>query len=206
MRHAEAQKNVEDRHGGQGSGLTENGELQARNLAEIISVYFDDVVRLITPDLPHCKLTAEVLAEALPIDTEVASDLRPYNLGVLDGLTREEANERFPEFALGMERWRNGLTEIQTLNLPGSTDPVHYYETGLSALTALLPASGTLLLVASRSILVMLWNALHQRPPIEGGGYFERPWENLEWIEFIQDDHRDQWTELRTQRSGSMLL
>jgi broad specificity phosphatase PhoE len=95
--------------------LTEKGREQAHALAarlahiELDAVYASDLRRALD--------TAIVVAESQAIDVHVEPDLREVDVGSWSGLTRAEAEERFPE---GFARWRVGY--------PGWEDGESYEE------------------------------------------------------------------------------
>jgi broad specificity phosphatase PhoE len=199
LRHAEASKNVEDRHGGDGSGLTEYGRQQADSFASDVADYFPELSKIYTVPKPQCHETAQIIAKHVSVCIEEVRILPTYFLGVLDGLSRNEAEEQYPEHAHNMERWRRGLIEIQDLNIPNATDPMEFYALGEKVLVQFARERGAKLFVGTRSTLVLMWNVLHKRPPITGSGYFERPWDNMEWVEFLENKD-GLWVEQRVQR------
>ncbi|WP_114102780.1 MULTISPECIES: histidine phosphatase family protein [Thalassospira] len=200
VRHAQAEKNVQDRHGGSGSQLTEKGRTQAKTFASDLRDYFGKISRVLVIPKPQCLETASIICADINVEPEVTELLPPYNLGILDGLSRTEARERFPAHALAMDRWRRGLDEIQMLKIPNATEPSEFYKNGQHFLSYLEQEGEQCVFVGTRSTLVLMWNVLRGREPIVGGGYFERPWENLEWVEFTRNDICCPWTEQRTQR------
>lgn len=199
IRHAEATKNVEDRHGGIGGELTARGTLHAREFAKDAVRYFGSVATIISGDKPQCIATAGIFAEQLGLQYKIADGLQPFYLGVLDGLSKAEAMERYPTYAQLMERWRRGFNEIDTLNISGASDLLKFYEQGILFEERLRNESMPLIFVGTRSLLVLMWNVFRKRRPISGGGYFERPWQNLEWVEFSASP-KWRWREERTQR------
>jgi len=96
IRHGQTVENLHDILQGQQPGtLTELGHAQAERVAERLrEVPFDAIY---ASDLGRTLATAQPLADAigLPILPEPA--LRERNLGVLEGLTRAEAEAQIPE-------------------------------------------------------------------------------------------------------------
>lgn len=84
--------------------LTEKGREQAHALAarlahiELHAVYASDLRRALD--------TATVVAESQALEVQVEPDLREVDVGSWSGLTRAEAEERFPE---GFARWKAGF-------------------------------------------------------------------------------------------------
>lgn len=83
--------------------LTDRGRAQAHELAvrladtELDAIYSSDLVR--------ARKTAEIVAERLGLRVKIEPALREVDVGSWAGLTRAEAEERFPE---GFRRWLAG--------------------------------------------------------------------------------------------------
>jgi broad specificity phosphatase PhoE len=199
LRHAQAEKNVADRHGGEGTRLTALGRAQCALLSEDLTAYFSETTAIFYLEKPQCDETAELLASKSHLSKIALTGFTPFHLGVLDGLSRAEAYQRFPDVAEAMDRWRRGMNEIHSLQIPGATNPSEFYQQGVRLLNHLTSNRDDCIVVGTRSVLVLLWNVLRGRRPEAGGGYFERPWSNLEWVEFIKPNCTE-WREERTQR------
>jgi broad specificity phosphatase PhoE len=85
--------------------LTERGSAQAAELADRLADIALDAVY--SSDLVRAHETASVVAAAEGLDVTPLAELREVDVGSWEGLTREEAEERFPE---GFRRWRAGGT------------------------------------------------------------------------------------------------
>jgi broad specificity phosphatase PhoE len=95
--------------------LTAKGRAQAIALAERLAHIELDAVY--SSDLRRAADTARVVAEAQGLQLLQLPELREVDVGSWSGLTRDEAEERFPE---GFARWREGF--------PGWDDGEHYDE------------------------------------------------------------------------------
>jgi broad specificity phosphatase PhoE len=95
--------------------LTEKGRAQATALAERLAHIELDAVY--SSDLRRAADTARAVAEAQGLELVQRPALREVDVGSWSGLTREEAEERFPE---GFARWREGF--------PGWDDGEEYDE------------------------------------------------------------------------------
>jgi broad specificity phosphatase PhoE len=93
--------------------LTEKGRAQATALAERLAHIELDAVY--SSDLRRAADTARVVAEAQGLELVQLPELREVDVGAWSGLTRDEAEERFPD---GFARWREGF--------PGWDDGEHY--------------------------------------------------------------------------------
>jgi broad specificity phosphatase PhoE len=104
-RHGESDWNRERRWQGHADRpLTERGSEQARALAERLAHIELDAVY--ASDLQRARDTGAVVAESQQLELQVVPELREVDVGAWSGLTRPEAEERFPE---GFEHWRAGF-------------------------------------------------------------------------------------------------
>ncbi|MBI9086933.1 MAG: histidine phosphatase family protein [Desulfobacterales bacterium] len=96
IRHGQTVWNVQQRYQGHGdSPLTEEGRNQAEALGRRMRrIHFD---ALISSDLGRTLETARIIARHTGHDISMDSRLRERNFGVLEGLTAEEINSRFPK-------------------------------------------------------------------------------------------------------------
>jgi phosphoserine phosphatase len=95
--------------------LTELGRAQARDLAERLAETELDAVY--SSDLQRARETAEIVARSRGLDVAVLAELREIDVGSWSGLTRTEAEQRFPEayrrWVAGGEGWDDGETYEQ---------------------------------------------------------------------------------------------
>jgi broad specificity phosphatase PhoE len=84
--------------------LTERGRAQASALAERLAHI--DLDAVYSSDLRRAADTARVVAEAQGLGLVQLPELREVDVGSWSGLTRDEAEERFPD---GFSRWREGF-------------------------------------------------------------------------------------------------
>jgi broad specificity phosphatase PhoE len=83
--------------------LTQRGREQAVALADRLAHIELDAVY--SSDLKRARDTAAVVADSQGLELRQLHDLREVDVGSWSGLTRDEAEERFPE---GFARWRDG--------------------------------------------------------------------------------------------------
>jgi broad specificity phosphatase PhoE len=92
--------------------LTDLGRRQARELAERLADVELDAV--FSSDLRRASETAEIVARSQGLDVTTMPELREVDVGSWSGLTRTEAEERFPEayvrWTAGAEGWDDGET------------------------------------------------------------------------------------------------
>lgn len=82
--------------------LSENGRRQARLLARRLSTWH--IAHLYASDLARASETATILGASLGIQPAIDPDWRERGFGVLEGLTSEEIEERYPDV------WASRLT------------------------------------------------------------------------------------------------
>jgi broad specificity phosphatase PhoE len=103
-RHGQSDWNQEKRWQGHADRpLTERGREQAQALADRLAHIELDAVY--SSDLQRARDTAAVVAESQGLELRQLPELREVDVGSWSGLTRAEAEERFPE---GFARWRDG--------------------------------------------------------------------------------------------------
>jgi probable phosphoglycerate mutase len=83
--------------------LTDLGRKQASELAERLRETELDAIY--SSDLQRARETAEIVARSMSLTVKTTPDLREVDVGSWSGLTRAEAEERFPQ---GYARWLNG--------------------------------------------------------------------------------------------------
>jgi broad specificity phosphatase PhoE len=97
--------------------LTDLGRQQAAELAERLADTELDAVY--SSDLQRARDTAEIVARTRGLTVETTPDLREVDVGSWSGLTREEAERRFPEqyarWLQGGEGWPDGETYEQMM-------------------------------------------------------------------------------------------
>ena len=103
-RHGQSDWNASKRWQGHADRpLTDKGREQAQALAARLAHI--DLDAVYSSDLRRARETAEVVAESQELEVAVEPALREVDVGSWSGLTRAEAEERFPD---GFARWRAG--------------------------------------------------------------------------------------------------
>jgi broad specificity phosphatase PhoE len=162
IRHAQALKNVEDRHGGGGTALTDIGRSQCdsiiHHLRRVITCDVGSSL-LIGHRIPQVCETVQYFQSGLGVPTLWDERLRGIDLGVLSGLSRYEADQRWPDVAARLELWRRGQLKINELNIPGAENIDHFRERVQGALNDWLAMDiANIIAVSTRSALIMLVN------------------------------------------------
>ena len=95
VRHGETEWNsIAKQQGHLNSPLTKNGILQAQLLADGLVDKKIDI--LFSSDLGRAFQTATIIAEKLFLNIHTDPGLRERNLGIMQGLTKKEFEEKFP--------------------------------------------------------------------------------------------------------------
>lgn len=96
IRHGETTGDIEDRYGGAyDDHLTKKGRQQLQQAAEQLAGQKIDVI--FTSSLIRARESADIINKKLNTRIEVIDNLRERNYGVLGGLTKSEALEKYPE-------------------------------------------------------------------------------------------------------------
>ena len=169
VRHAECKKNLERIMGGPGMSLTETGARQARHLADELALMTHRPAIVACPAVQAIE-TAEVIAAMLKCDVSVDGLLIPAGMGLVSGLAADEIERRYPKYAHELERWRNLEIEACELKIPGIEPPEEFWSRSVSALRA-HKVHDQVIVVATRSIMVLAANLSMGHGPEPGGGY-----------------------------------
>jgi broad specificity phosphatase PhoE len=175
LRHGESIKNVQDRHGGPGANLIPKAEEEIRNAAKTLIQVGIQPVEVYTSPVPQAIQTAHLLGSFFEVSVSIEPLLKPLDLGVLSGLSHQEAKKLYPYPAALMEMWRRGEIELHQLVLPGAEDYRMFYDRGQRFLTKCEDSKKNMLIVGTRSILICLVSILLGRTIEPGGGYREIP-------------------------------
>jgi broad specificity phosphatase PhoE len=96
IRHGETTGDIEDRYGGAyDDHLTEKGRQQLQHTAEQLDGQKIDVI--FVSSLIRARESADIINEKLNTLIEIMDGLRERDYGVLGGLTKAEAVEKYPE-------------------------------------------------------------------------------------------------------------
>ena len=120
VRHGESVDDIEDRYGGWADyDLTEKGKTQVAEAAGKISSLDQGFEMILSSPLKRAFQSAEILSDQLSVDVEVFEYLKERNLnGVLTGLTRSEAKEKYPDLVRRHENYEyvDGSERFEDMN------------------------------------------------------------------------------------------
>lgn len=112
IRHGESDWNVARRwQGFAPTGLNEAGRQQARALAAYLRAEPIDAIH--TSDLPRALETARILGAALGVVPQVDTRWREINVGVFQGMTAAEVEQRYPA---ELAEWRADTPDYRVPN------------------------------------------------------------------------------------------
>jgi broad specificity phosphatase PhoE len=175
IRHAECYKNVRDEQGGPGDRLTPNGKKQlARIRLKLVRIARENSLKTAFTfyyNVPQVAESAVYVSKIFASEPTPEKRMRPAGLGDLAGLSRREAAKHHPEVADRLERWREGKLEVRDLRIPGAEPFDSYWKRGTDFINGLPNTKDAVLLVSSRSFLILSLNILLHRNPYEKGRY-----------------------------------
>lgn len=109
IRHGETTGDVEDRYGGSyDDHLTKRGREQLQTTAQLLAD--EQIDKLYSSTLIRAKESADIINGVLKTEIELLDGLRERDYGVLGGLTKQEALEKYPEV-------------VESHKDPANTDP-----------------------------------------------------------------------------------
>ena len=188
LRHAKAKKNEQNRHGGKGSELVDNAISEIQKVSSQLLSFSSKFDKILYSPRTQCEQTAKMLSQQLNVNAVELQELEPISLGIVDGLSDEEVANKYPEISDQLIRWRNGEFEINQLNIPQMTDCHKFYNHGKAFFDNIVNSKESVIIVATRSIMVLLMSVLLGRNSQIGGNYREVKWGNAEFAVFTYSD------------------
>ena len=105
IRHGEIDFNIEERYAGSVDiELNKKGLQQTHDVAKEISKLNIDLI--ITSPLKRCNHMANIINKIVNVPIIIMTEFCERNVGVFEGLTREEAKNKYPEL------WAKNITRI----------------------------------------------------------------------------------------------
>lgn len=161
IRHAESYKTVADRHGGPGLPLTAQGRLDVLDLISFLEntekMVFKDTL-FYCSDLIQVRETAKIIEEQKIVSFQVLSALNNIYLGVLDGLTKDEALKKYPIEASNLEKWRAGQTKINDIVISGAETLTQFYDRVFKFISSSVLQNTNTVIIGTRSVGVAIMN------------------------------------------------
>ncbi len=109
IRHGQTTGDVEDKYGGAyDDNLTENGIKQAQKLANILDK--SNIQFIYSSPLKRAQQTANILGSQSNCQIKIVEDLKERNKnGILTGMTKSEAQIRYPNLVEQLKDYRNQI-------------------------------------------------------------------------------------------------
>jgi len=183
VRHAESQKNVDLKHGGSGEPLSSDGKESLSRISESVRLRLEKSLPLktiATSPATHSVQTAKALGVDFDFPIEVLDDLSGIDLGQVAGLTQIEISLYFPQITQIFADWTEGKIPISNLELPEMESPPDFADRILNAFDKLLEPNSTIIFVATRSTMILLWNLKIQQEEFSFERYVGRDFGNGE--------------------------
>src|SRR5262245_32841169 len=106
IRHGQTTGDLEDRYGGSyDDHLTKKGQEQIRAKAQ--RLHGKSIEIIFSSPLIRTKETAEIIRTDVEVPIEYVDGLRERHYGILTGLTKEEAKQKYPEAVKLHEDYKN---------------------------------------------------------------------------------------------------
>lgn len=97
IRHGESEADILNVHEGRADfSLTERGREQASKMADFVVKYYN-IDKIYSSPLKRARETASFLARAAGLEIVIAPELMEFNNGLIAGLSREEADRKYPK-------------------------------------------------------------------------------------------------------------
>jgi len=114
IRHGQTTGDIEDRYGGAyDDELSNEGIIQANKLADKLSNFGIEI--LFCSSLIRAQQTAKILKSKLNCQIKTIKDLQERNKnGILTGMTKKEAELKYPDLAEKVKDYRNQITGAES--------------------------------------------------------------------------------------------
>lgn len=149
--------------------LTENGILQVQRLIESLKEQIEptDPIKIHSSDTKQTIETSKIIASNYNMDVSIDDRLHPVGLGIIDGLSKKEIEEKYQKYAIILNQWNNKEIDVTRFTIPGIEPPDQLW----SRITDFLDDNSdefTHVVVCTRSIMVMIKNFINGNTPASG--------------------------------------
>jgi broad specificity phosphatase PhoE len=166
VRHAESLKSAQDRHGGKGLPITEQGKF---DIIELISFLEKEEYVKFEKSLFFCSDRVQVLETAKIIELQkqisfqIENALKNIHMGVLDGLSKEEAfASKYREEAENLEKWRKGMIKIDDFTITNAETMEQFYSRIFKFISSIVEQNKDVIIIGTRSVGVAIANVFNQ--------------------------------------------
>jgi len=173
VRHAEAHKTLEKRHGGQGTRLTAQGYEDAERVAERILARGGTIspTMVLGSPIQQVAETATLVGGRLKWPVKIDARLKGIHMGIFDGLTDEETKIVDKAAAERLEMWRQRKLPVEEIKIPGAENINEFQQRIASVLAESLGSANTLLISGTRSVGIAVLNILTNGLKLREQGY-----------------------------------
>lgn len=175
VRHAEALKTLEAVHGGAGTSLTEQGSRDIVALASFIKELFNKRVvngAIYSSLVPQVLQTGQLLQKLLGIPLITTNRIRNIHMGVLDGLSDEQAQRLYPAEMARLTKWREGKLDVDEIRIPGGESIPQFRErVGAVVSESFETQMSPLIFIVTRSVGIAILNLLLENSELIEKGY-----------------------------------
>lgn len=161
IRHSESLKTEQDRHGGIGLPLTEIGKQNTIDIINFLEQYellnFRDC-SFFCSGIAQVKETAKIIEEKKQIQFIVTDKIKNISIGVLDGLSKEEAKSKYPIASESLEKWRKGEIKIDEVSIPEAEPMNEFYNRIFDFVQTIIKEKRNAVVIGTRSVGVAITN------------------------------------------------
>lgn len=162
VRHAEAQKNLANIHGGGNQQLTPRGVEQAIRIGNFLGHHGNVLAHAgVVVHQPEGRSaeTAKIIGRVTAAKVRLEPELRGVNMGIIAGLPEDELERLYPEVAAGIRAWRASGGTSSHPKVPGSEPMIDFagrVQSGLERTITDAAGHHLVAVVATTSTLTML--------------------------------------------------
>jgi 2,3-bisphosphoglycerate-dependent phosphoglycerate mutase len=157
IRHGQSEADILKVHEGRADfSLTKLGHKQALSMANLVSTNYN-IDKIYSSPLKRARETAEILSNATNVPIIYEDELMEFNNGLLAGLSRSEANERYPEPSV---RWPHS-------SMYGMESMIEFRARAESILSKIVSENSfdsTLVIIGHGGIINMLFRSFLELP------------------------------------------
>ena len=175
IRHAESDKTLSNIHGGSGKIITEQGKQDIKKLTNFMGKSFAEsfkFAQIYSSTVQQVKLTAVLLSESINVPIKFNEKLRNIDMGILDGLSDEEATNRYPDVMRRLRMWREGRLDVSEIKIPNAEPLSQFVERIRKILETTITRKDELnIFIVTRSVGIAIINILLEKSMLEGKAY-----------------------------------
>lgn len=131
-------------------------------------------VDFVCSSLIQVRETAQIISGLIDVEFQEMTAVRNIFLGVLDGLSRQEAMRCYPEPARELEEWRAGARSIEDVFIPQAETMEDFYERIFGFVGQCSAQARDVVLVGTRSVGVAVANVVETRSSLLASDTYTR--------------------------------